>query len=71
MAGIININKLVDLIGDKNHYTYIRVKNMLSGLKGRSSKKEIQQVRRIIIKELTAIDNTLQKLENEPNKSNT
>lgn len=65
MAGIINVNKLVDLIDDKNHYTYIRVRNMLSGLKGKSSKKEIQQLRRIIQRELTAIDNTLQKLENQ------
>jgi hypothetical protein len=60
------VNKLVDLIGDKNHYTYIRVKRMLSGLKGKSSKRDIQQVRRIIQKELTQIDNTLEKLENQP-----
>jgi hypothetical protein len=65
MSGIINVNKVVDLMGDKNHYTYIRVKNLLSGLKGRSSKKDIQQLRRLINKELTAIDNTLHKLENE------
>lgn len=63
MAGIININKLVDLIGDRNHYTYIRVKNMLHGLKGKSSKKDIQQVRRIIQKELTLINRTLSKME--------
>lgn len=65
MAGIINVNKLVDLIGDRNHYTYIRVKNMLLGLKGKSSKKDIQRVRRLIQMELTAVDKTLEELENE------
>jgi len=62
---IINVNKLAGLVGDKNHYTYIRVKNMLQGLKGKSSKKDIQEVRRIIQRELTQIDKTLAKLENE------
>lgn len=65
MSGIININRVVTLMGDRDHYTYTRVKNLLKGLKGRSSKKDIQQVRKIIQKELTAIDNTLAKLEND------
>lgn len=62
---IINVNKLVGMIGDKNHYTYMRVKNMLNGLKGKSSKKEIQQVRKIIQTELTTVVEKLSKLENE------
>lgn len=62
---IINVNKLVDMIGDKNHYTYMRVKNMLKGLRGKSSKKEIQQVRKLIEKELTTTVEQLQKLENQ------
>lgn len=62
---IINVNKLVSLVGDKNHYTYIRVKNMLQGLKGKSSKKDIQEVRKIVNRELTLIDKILAKLENE------
>lgn len=65
MSGIININRVVTLMGDRDHYTYTRVKNLLKGLKGRSSKKDIQQVRKIIQKELTAIDNTLARLEND------
>jgi hypothetical protein len=62
---IINVNKLAALVGNKNHYTYIRVKNMLQGLKGKSSKKDIQEVRKIIQRELTQIDKTLAKLETE------
>jgi hypothetical protein len=61
---IININKLVDIVG-KNHYSYIRVKNMLNGLKGRSTKKEIQQVKKVIQQELSDLVTKLEKLENE------
>lgn len=61
--GIINISKLVELMGANDHYSYKRVKNMLSGLKGRSSVKEIQRVRKIIRQQLTEIDNTLERLE--------
>lgn len=63
MAGIINVNKLVELIGDKNHYTYIRVRNMLSGFEGKSGPEEIQQVREIIHKEMTSYCQLLSKLE--------
>jgi hypothetical protein len=62
---IININKLAGMMSDKNHYTYNRVKNMLNGLKGKSSKKDIQQVRKIIQREFTEIDNVLAKLSEE------
>lgn len=63
--GIINVKQLVERLDDKNHYTYMRVRNMLSGLKGKSTKKEIQQVRKLIKSELTLVDNILSKLENE------
>lgn len=53
------------MIGDKNHYTYMRVKNLLKGFRGKATKKEIQQVRKIIQRELTTADETLAKLENE------
>ena len=62
---IINVNKLVWLVGNNDFYTYTRVKNLLAGKKGRSSKKDIQQVRKIIEKEMTTAVNTLLKLENE------
>lgn len=62
---IISVSKLADLVSDKNHYTYIRVKNMLSGLKGKSSKKDIQEVRKIVKREFNQIDTVLAKLENE------
>jgi hypothetical protein len=63
--GIINVNKLVDMIDDKNHYTYMRVKNLLKGFRGKATKKEIQNLRKIIQRELTTADKVLEKLENE------
>lgn len=63
---IINVNALVHLIGESshtNHYSYVRVKNMLHGLKGKSSKKEIQTVRRTVEKEMTRVVTTLKELE--------
>ena len=65
MTGIININKLVGMLGDKNHYSYIRVKNMLQGLRGKSTKRDIQQVRKILQRELQHCDAVLEKLENQ------
>lgn len=62
---IINVNRLVEMMGGRTTYSYVRVKNLLSGIKGRSSKAEIQQLRKIIRKELTEIDNALAKLENQ------
>jgi hypothetical protein len=59
---IININKLVEKAGGKNHYSYIRVRNMLNGMKGRSTDKEIQQVRKILKDELSQLINTLDNL---------
>lgn len=54
---IINISKVVDRISgeNKNQYTYMRVKNLLNGMPGRSSKKEIKEVKKIIETELTQI----------------
>lgn len=63
--GIINVKALVDLLNDNNHYTYMRTKNLLNGLKGRSTKEDIQKVRKVINKQLTTIDNMLAKLEKE------
>ena len=58
---IINIQRLVDKVG-KNTYSYVRVKNMLNGIKGHSTKKEILLVRKAIHDEMTAILQTLDKL---------
>jgi hypothetical protein len=64
--GIINVTKVVLRMGGaQNHYTYMRVQNLLRGLKGKSTKKEIQQLRKFIEKELTQVVTNLQKLENE------
>jgi hypothetical protein len=66
---IINVNKLVNMMGDRNHYTYMRVTNMLKGLKGNSSKKDIQQVRKLIQREFSTIDTLLGDLENQPSSN--
>jgi len=58
---IININKLVEKVG-KNHYSYTRISNMFRGLKGRSTNKEIQQVRNIVKDELESILDVLDNL---------
>lgn len=66
---IINVNALVHVIsenGHTNHYSYVRVKNMLLGLKGKSTRKEIQSVRRIVEKELTKVVSVLKELEDKP-----
>jgi hypothetical protein len=62
---IINVTKLVSLMGEPNHYSYTRIKNLLSGLKGKTSKKEIQQVRKLIKDQFSTIDKQLASLENE------
>ncbi len=64
----INVNKVAKDVRDLNggnSYTYTKVNNLLSGFKGKATKKEIQQVRRLIITELSRIDKMLSKLENE------
>lgn len=48
-----------------NSYTYTKVSNLLSGSRGRASKKEIKQVRSIIKEQLNAIDKQLAAFENE------
>jgi len=62
---ILNVSQIVQMMGGKNQYSYTRVKNLLMGLKGRSSKKEIQAIRKIIQRELSEVDSKLAKLENE------
>lgn len=63
--GIINIHALANRVGKHNSYSYVRVKNMLNGIPGRSSKKEIRKVRQEIERELNevlVILNALEKL---------
>lgn len=48
-----------------NSYTYTKVKNMLRGIKGHATKKEIQQLRRLLKSDFREIDEVLEKLENE------
>jgi len=61
---IYNVSAIKDLIFG-NHYSYTRIKNLLLGLKGNSTKKEIQQVRKVLKQEWMEIDSKLEKLENE------
>lgn len=66
--GLINISKLVQALGKEtggNSYSYLRITNLLNGIKGNSTRKDIQQIRRILSKELTSVDRTLEKLENQ------
>jgi hypothetical protein len=44
-------------------YTYTKVKNIFHGFKGTASKKEIQQIRKLLKADFTQIDNILAKLE--------
>lgn len=62
---IYNISAIVNKLPSGNHYTYTRVRNLLLGLKGNSSKKEIQHLRRILKNSWMEIDTVLEKLENE------
>jgi len=62
---IYNISAIKNLIPGGNHYSYTRIKNLLMGLKGNSSKKDIQQVRKLLKQEWVEVDNTLEKLENQ------
>ena len=48
-----------------NSYTYTKVKNLLRGVKGHATKKEIQQLRKFLKNDFCAIDAVLHKLENE------
>lgn len=48
-----------------NSYTYTKVSNLLSGFKGAATKKEIQQLRKLIKNEFFRVDTVLSKLENE------
>ncbi len=64
----INVNKIAKDIREQNggnSYTYTKVSNLLAGFKGTATKKEIQQVRKLITTELTRIDKMLLRLENE------
>lgn len=59
---IINVNKLVTKIDGRNAYTYLRVKNLLQGKRGKSTQKEIQHLRKILRKEFDQIDKELSQL---------
>lgn len=48
-----------------NSYTYTKVKNLLRGIKGQATKKEIQQLRKFLKNDFHEIDAVLAKLENE------
>lgn len=64
----LNINKIskdLQKVSGGNSYTYTKVSNLLSGIKGNSTPKEIQSLRRLIQKELSRVDTVLSKLENE------
>lgn len=58
----LNLKKLSDDLG-WNTYGRNRLTNLLRGIKGTTSNKEIQQVRKAIRKAMTEIDTTLENLE--------
>lgn len=62
---IFNISAILKKMPDQNWYSYTRIKNLLMGLKGNSTKKQIQQLRKVIAQEATEVDKILSKLENE------
>lgn len=62
----LNINRIAKDLREANggnSYTYIKISNLLSGFKGQSTKKEVQQLRRLLNKEFLRIDAILAKLE--------
>jgi hypothetical protein len=64
----INVNKVANDVKEMNggnSYTYTKVNNLLSGFRGKATKREIQQIRKLINAEFSRIDNMLAKLENE------
>jgi hypothetical protein len=76
--GLINVTRLVeDLGGAKNQYTYTKIKNLLSGIEGKSTPTEIQIVKRVIQDNLTLIvtkltlaeQRAIKKLKKKQNKS--
>jgi hypothetical protein len=70
---MINANDLLRTIRatGAEGYNHKKLCDLLCGIKGTFTKKDIQLVRKVIKDNLTTTDKLLQKLENEPNKSNT
>lgn len=65
---IYNISAIRDLMPGGNHYSYTRIKNLINGLRGDSTKKEIQQIRKIISDAYNKLDKHLEVLEKESKK---
>lgn len=65
MAAIINVSKLVELMDNGNHYSYTRVKNLLRGFRGNSTKEDVQHLRKVLKEEHRSVDIVLAKIENE------
>lgn len=64
MSYIINVAKLADLVStEKNQYSYTRLKNIMSGVKKRSKRSEIQKVRQVLKTEFMKMDKMLKELE--------
>jgi hypothetical protein len=62
---ILNISAVVQKIGTNNQYSYTRIKMLLGGFKGRSTKKEVQHVRQILRREFDEIIDRLEQIEDE------
>lgn len=64
-SSLINVSKLSELVsdGDRNHYSYTRMKNIMSGVQSNISKKEVQKIRQVLRNEFEAVDSDLAKLE--------
>lgn len=62
---IYNLTKITEMLGDPNHYSYTRIKNMFRGMRGNSKKKDIQEVRKILHNSFKTYDKILASLEKE------
>lgn len=65
---VINISHLANLYTKKygsTSYSYTKIRNLLSGVKGNATKKEIQQLRQVLKAAVTETDSVLAKLENQ------
>lgn len=63
-SSLINVSKLSELVSeDRNHYSYTRMKNIMSGVQTNVSKKEIQKIRHVLRTEFEQADARLAKQE--------
>jgi hypothetical protein len=60
---IFNVSAIAELIPDKNHYTRIKIRNLMSGFRGGASRSDIQNLRKLIKKECDRLDKQLSLLE--------